>query len=334
MILARAYHVAKDKPAAYSALNNSLALASGLDSRHVLVITGRDSQSLLRDACEDPLIGPAATILLNQIHQFENQLPSLRRSLRPKASTILFAPPKITIRVLGRAVVELDGKPVNSPEWLNQKRVRELFFYILAHPEGKTREEIGDILWTESSPAQLKLQFKNAIYRLRYALGQDIVLFDGYQYGFNRDLDYEYDAQMIEEKVNQAKKATSTEDKIACYRAVMDLYRGPYLPEGEGIWVLTERERLWDMQLNAILTMARLYLEAGDYYTALEFSHKVLKEDRCQEEAHRLAMRAYAALGNRAAVKRQYDECCWALRQDVDSEPSPQTLSIYKTLIE
>ena len=298
------------------------------------MIGGRENQSLLREACHDPNIGTPAATLLNQIHEFENQMPGLRRRLRPKASTVLFAPPKLTIRVLGKAQVELDGKAVTTAEWLNQKKVRELFYLLLAHPEGKTRDEIGAILWQDSSPTQLKLQFKNAVYRLRYALGQEIVLFDGYRYCFNKDLDYEYDVQIFEEQIKQAKAATNPTEKIARYRAVVDMYRGPYLPEAEGTWVLAERERLWQMQVEAFLTLVWLNLESGEYNTALEYAHKVLREDRCQEEAHRLAMRAYAALGNRAAIKRQYDECCWALRQDVDSEPSLQTQLLYKTLLE
>jgi LuxR family maltose regulon positive regulatory protein len=97
---------------------------------------------------------------------------------------------------------------------------------------------------------------------------------------------------------------------------------------------VAERERLWQIQVDAYISLVWLCLESGDYHTALEYAHRVLKEDRCQEEAHRLAMRAYAAIGNRAAIKRQYDDCCWALRQDVDSEPSLQTQLLYKTLLE
>jgi LuxR family maltose regulon positive regulatory protein len=332
----RAYtcFLANDKLAAVAALERAFSLASGLESQHVLVISGRDCQALLREACQDSKIGPTAVILLNQIHEFESQMPGLRRRLRPKASTVLFAPPKLTIHTLGKAQVDLDGKPVTKPEWVNQKRVRELFFLLLANPEGKTREEIGAILWQDSSPTQLRLQFKNAIYRLRYALGQEIVIFDGYRYVFNYDLDFEYDVQVYEEKVNQAKAITSPIEKIACYRTIVDMYQGSYLPEGEGTWVVAERERLWKMQVEAFLALVWLYLESGDNTTALEYAQRILREDRCQEEAHRLSMRAYAALGNRAAIKRQYDECCWALRQEVDSEPSLQTQLLYKTLLE
>jgi len=334
MNLARACDLAKDKTSALTALERAFALASGLESQHVLVISGRNCQSFLKEACHVPKMGASVANLLHQIHEFENQMPGLRRLLRPKASTVLFAPPGLTIHVLGKAQVELDGKPVTTTEWLNQKKVRELFYLLLAHPEGKTREEIGAILWQDSTPTQLKLQFKNAIYRLRYALGQEIVLFDGYRYCFNTDLDYEYDVHIFEEKVSQAKTATTSQEKIACYQMVVDLYRGHYLPEAEGTWVLAERERLWQIQVEAYLALIWLYLESGEYNTALEYAHRILREDRCLEEAHRLAMRAFAALGNRAAIKRQYDECCWALRQDVDSEPSLQTQLLYKILLE
>jgi len=332
--LANACYLAEDKPSAMAALARSFSLAFELESQHVLVIGGRECQSLLKEACQDPNIGRTAAALLNQIHEFESQVPSLRRRLRPKASTVLFAPPKLTIRVLGKALVELDGKPVTTAEWQNQKRVRELLYLLLAHPEGKTREDIGAILWQDSSPTQLNLQFKNAVYRLRYALGQDIVLFDGYLYFFNADLDYEYDVKNYEEQIYQAKSATTPDKKIMCYRRAIDMYRGSYLPEGEGTWVLAERERLWLLQVAAYLSLVWLYLESGEYHTGLEYAHRILREDRCLEEAHRLAMRAYAALGSRAEIKRQYDECYWALRQDVDSEPSLQTQLLYKTLLE
>lgn len=334
MALAKAYSLVKDQTAALAALGRSFTIISNLDSQHVLVVCGRGNITLISEACDDPEMGTTAAKLLNQIHHFEDQLPGLRRRLRPKASTVLFAPPKLTIHALGKAQVDVDGIPVNKAEWQNQKKARELFFLLLAHPEGKTREEVGSILWQDSSPTQLKLQFKNAIYKLRYALGQDIIIFDGYRYCFNKELDFEYDVQAYEEKVNQAKAAATSPEKIAAYRDVVELYHGSYLPDGEGTWVLAERERLWQMQTEAYLGIIWLCLESGDFNTALEYGHKILKEDPCQEEAHRLVMRAYAALGNRAAIKRQYDDCCWALRQDVDTEPSMQTQLLYKTLLE
>jgi DNA-binding SARP family transcriptional activator len=48
---------------------------------------------------------------------------------------------------------------------------------------------------------------------------------------------------------------------------------------------------------------------------------------------HRLAMRVYAAQGNRAAVARQYALCQQALREEIDVPPSPQTERLYSLLM-
>jgi DNA-binding SARP family transcriptional activator len=102
---------------------------------------------------------------------------------------IPFSPPALDIQALGAVRVLLDGKPVTSVEWQTQT-IRDLFFLILSEPQGWSKEMLGEILWPESSPAQLKNRFKNSIYRLRRTLHQDVVRFDGERYTFNRDLDY------------------------------------------------------------------------------------------------------------------------------------------------
>jgi DNA-binding SARP family transcriptional activator len=46
----------------------------------------------------------------------------------------------------------------------------------------------------------------------------------------------------------------------------------------------------------------------------------------------RVAMRAHAAMGNLAAVVRQYELCVQALREEYGTRPSPQTVELYTAL--
>ncbi len=316
-----------------SHLSHAIEIASTLDSQHVLVVAGRNAKALLESAQKHPPISRSSANLLKQVTKFERAIPSLRRRLRPYATPIKFVPPKLTISAFGRATVERDGEPITASEWQNQRRARELFFYLIAHPSGFSKEALGLIFWPDSDPGQLKLQFKNTIYRIRHALGQEVLLFDEDRYWFNRELDYEYDVETFIQKITLGQSDKPIAERVAAFQAAIDLYRGPYLSGVDGTWFLVERERLWQMYREAVLELARLYLEIGNYTATLDWCQRILAQDQCLEEAYRLIMRAHAARGNRAEVKRQFERCQKALLEEVAEPPSSQTYHLYQTLI-
>ena len=96
---------------------------------------------------------------------------------------------------------------------------------------------------------------------------------------------------------------------------------------------LTARERLWQAYRGAAMALVQTHLERQEPETALRYCYGLLAEDPCQEDVHRLAMRAHAALGNRSAVVRQFEHCKQLLAQELDVQPSPQTQSLYRKLV-
>jgi two-component SAPR family response regulator len=234
---------------------------------------------------------------------------------------------------LGNSQVKIDGKPVTNPTWVNQKRARELFFLLLSHQhKGMTRDEIGVILWPDSSTEQLRLQFRNTIYYLRYALGQDVIINTERRYLFNSDMDFTYDVQDFERKIVQAEGAGTPVMKIELLKEAIQLYQGEFHPEGDGDWVMIERSRLTQMHEHTLLTLAQLHLEQREPQTTLLHCQVILAENHCMESAHRLAMRAYAALGNRSGVINQYELCKQLLRDELGVEPSAETENLYKLI--
>jgi two-component SAPR family response regulator len=163
-------------------------------------------------------------------------------------------------------------------------------------------------------------------------LGQDVISFKDEFYWFNRHLDYEYDVEHFLFKLGQAYKANTLIEKAESLGEAIAIVKGIYLPDIDSSWATIERERLWRLYADATLELARIHLESGSFNTALDYCHKILTEDKCLEEAHRLAMRAYAAKGNRAGVIRQFEICRQALMEEIQTLPSPQTASLYETL--
>lgn len=332
LLLCRAYALNNDKRIAKSKMEEALELADRLDSIQPLVVTGRRTKDELKGYVEDADIGSAAVKLLNRIENYERQITSLRRKLRPHTATVLLIPPKLSIYALGRGQVRVDGKPVTVYSWVNQKRARELFFFLLSSNKWMTKEEIGVVLWPDSSTELLKLQFRNTIYYVRYALGQEVIINNERRYAFNVDMDYSYDVQEFEHQVEQAGREQNQERKIELLQAAMQIYLGDFYPEGENAWVTAERHRLAQMHEHSLLELARLLLEKGEPKSTLLHCQKILAEDHCLESAHRLAMQAYAALGNRSGIVNQFEQCKQFLWDELGLEPSPETIKIYKLL--
>ena len=94
----------------------------------------------------------------------------------------------------------------------------------------------------------------------------------------------------------------------------------------------SERERYRQLFVSGMLTLAQLLLEQGEFNNAIGIARQLLTEDPCNEYMTRIAMRAHAALGNLAAVIRQYEECVQALREEFGTRPSAQTVELFSAL--
>ena len=334
LYLSTAYYSAGENQSALDTLAKTFALTEKIESQQVIVSAAREAKELLAFAQTQPATNAGATRLLNQVSAYEQEIPSIRRRLRPNVTTVPFVQPKLFVRALGQSQIEMDGKPVEAPEWQNQKRVREFFFFILSNERSLSKEEIGSVLLPESSPAQLRIQFKNLIYRLRHALGQETISNVNERYVFNRNLDYKYDVEIFQRKIQEArseldKSGPDNKKRFSALNEAISLYRGPYLADLEGTWMLPERQRLLELFFHALEETARIHMEAREYDRTLSASDRILKEDPCREEAYRLKMMAYAALGNRADVHRQYQLCREVLAEEMNAEPSPQTEALY-----
>lgn len=270
--------------------------------------------------------------LFTSIAKFWNDLPELRRYLRLHTLTVPFAPPVLHIRALGKMQVRVNKRLVTNSDFQTQT-ARDLFFLLLAHPEGMSKEEIAEIFWPGSLPKDNRFRMKNTIYRLRHAVGKDVVLLDQDTYRFNNDLDYEYDVELFLRENALGLKAKDPLQKLTHFREAAKLYKGPFLPEIKETWVYSVRESLQQISINIMLQTAEIYLEMANHQMALEFCQRALAIDNCNELAYRLSFRIYAAMGDRAAVVKQYTRCVETLSREINTEPSLQTQVLYNDLL-
>jgi DNA-binding SARP family transcriptional activator len=60
---------------------------------------------------------------------------------------------------------------------------------------------------------------------------------------------------------------------------------------------------------------------------------RILHEDQFREDIHCMVMKAHAALGNRGAVKDQFEALKEVLHRELGVEPSKDTKRLYQELV-
>jgi ATP/maltotriose-dependent transcriptional regulator MalT/DNA-binding SARP family transcriptional activator len=302
-------------------------------SNHALTIALFQAFNWLTALQADAEIGRQLGGLLDKARQLNTRMPSVRRILRRLAQSIQMPTASIKIRALGRAEVVVNGKAVNVSDWRTQS-VRDLFFYFLFIQEPVTKEQVAEVLWPEiDDPDTLKTRFKQGVYWLRRAAGRSAILFEDDYYRFNRGMDYEYDVEAFESYLKKAYQTRDVIERLSLYRKAVGLVDGPFLADLDADWVLIERERLGRIYRAALDELAQLYLDTNQIQECLEICEKALAEDRFNETIYMVEMRAHAALSDRSAVVRLYQEYKTMLMDEMRLEPSDEMNKIYQEII-
>jgi LuxR family transcriptional regulator, maltose regulon positive regulatory protein len=301
-------------------------------SSHAVLIALHQAAFYLKDLQNDTQIGKSLSGLLDKSKRLGEQIISIRRTIRRHAESIQMPAARLVIRSFGRAEVSVNGRIVTMSDW-RTKSVRDLFFYFLYKQDAITKEQVGEVLWPETTdPQALKSRFKDGIYRLRRAVGKMAIVFDDVYYRFNRTLDYDYDVEAFESYLIRARKTPDVKKRIECYQKAVDLVQGPYLSEVDAPWAAEERQRLGQMYLSALEELARLYLDSNQLEQCLAVCQLALAQDRYNEAIYQVEMRTYAVLGDRASIVRQYQACKTALEEGLGLLPSHETENIYREL--
>jgi tetratricopeptide (TPR) repeat protein len=134
-------------------------------------------------------------------------------------------------------------------------------------------------------------------------------------------------------------RAAADESPDSLERAAA-LYRGDFLaglsvnePAFEE-WLVSERERLREVALDAMARLLAHQRATGAPEAAVQTALRLLALDPLQEPVHRTLMRLYARLGRRGAALRQYQICVGVLDRELGTVPETETRELYQQLLQ
>ena len=221
----------------------------------------------------------------------------------------------LTVRALGPLQIVRAGEPVEE-----SARSRELLLFLLCHPSGRTKEQIGAALWPDAEPAKLRNNFHVTLHRLRKSLGAaEWIVVDGDTYAVDRSRGVEFDAETFEREASAAIR-TREPRRLA---AATELYRGDFFESAAaGEWYLPIRNRLRDLQARALESLGRARTAAGDHAAAAEAYERLFGLDDLNEDAARLLIDSLVLAGDPSAARRAWRRLADALRRELGEKPT------------
>jgi DNA-binding SARP family transcriptional activator len=238
----------------------------------------------------------------------------------------------LRILTLGQESIERDGEHIPVAEW-RATTAREVFLYLLFNGR-QSRERISLVFWPENSTRRVRSNFHTTLYRIRQALGENVITFQDGLYLVNPDLDVRCDATQFEQLAVQARllspRDARTEDM---WRRARELYQGEFLPSLDAEWVVPRRESLQEVYIEALIGLGKCMRARHDVKGALEAFRQALEVDPYQEDAHRSIMNCYADLGEKKRILDHLQGLQIRLRRDLAIEPSEETLTLAASLL-
>jgi LuxR family maltose regulon positive regulatory protein len=268
---------------------------------------------------------------LEGAEQVKRSIPIWRSAIKQASQHVSLAPPELEIITFGNVKVYCNNKPLLLSDW-QTREARDMFFFLM-HSSPMSKEQIALELWPDISPARLKMRFKINIHRIRKALGQDTIIFEGEHYQFNRSINYSWDREKLDRILQSVHQNILLAEKRMLLEQAVEVMNGQYLADIDADWAMLERLRLQEICQHTLLELAEIYLTEGQLQACLNTAQRVLQTDSLLEAAHRLIIRAYASLHDPARMARQYQQYQKTLADEMGLQPSSEIVSLYEQLI-
>jgi DNA-binding SARP family transcriptional activator len=223
------------------------------------------------------------------------------------------------------------------------RRARDILCFIISRRHHRASKEIIiDTFWGENDFEAVEKNFHPTVSHIRKALNsnqplkQNFLLYRDGDYQLNPEFSYSIDTEEFERLMADGESARRERDFtrcIDCYQRAIDLYRGEFMQGSYDPWVEEQRVYYKEQYLRMMEALAAVAQNTEDWTRSLQLAQRILRDDPFREDIHCMIMRAHAALGNRVAVKEQYENLRGLLQKELGVEPALQTQKSYQELV-
>jgi DNA-binding SARP family transcriptional activator len=254
--------------------------------------------------------------------------------------------PVFTLDLLGSPNARRRGDDGEHDLDCRLRRSFQVLAYLASSPGLQAgREELIEAVWPTEGERTIERNFHPTLSHLRRALeggghrvkGRPLpLLFRGGVYRLNPEVGWEIDVAELARLAEGGKESYARGElgaAVDAWRRAWRLYRGPFLQGHYEAWVASRRETYQRLYLDLLRQLGDVCVRLGQAEEAMDAYRTVLIEEPLQERVHLAVMRLYAEQGRRDLVRRQYDQLCRLLLEELGEAPQPDTTRDYHRLM-
>ena len=232
--------------------------------------------------------------------------------------------PSLKISLFGSFHLTIAGEAVSAPRariagWV-------LTLLILRRGGEVDRHWLSETLWTHAEEASALFNLRRNLSELRKMLGSES---GRVQSPTPRTLCF--DCTGVDCDLIEFERLTKRGD-YASLKSAVDLYRGELLEGCREEWVLPERTRLEQNYLRTLENLAQHETESGNLHEATQWLKRATLKDPLCERTRCCLMETLGEIGDFAGVEHQYRELRRLLRNELNLEPTAETIALYQNL--
>ena len=245
----------------------------------------------------------------------------------------------VVVRLVGTFRVQTafpDAGVAETEHVIGSPKARRLLA-LLAARRGQvvTPDGLVDALWGDRPPASPVRNVATLVSRLRAQLGADVVVGDhrGYRLGAVH-VDVADAARLVDEAARRLDAGAPALAGAAAERALDLLGTAPALiDEPDAGWVDAVRVEVTTLRRLARHHGAEAALRTARPHTAADLAGAAAVDDRFDEAAHRLLLRAHQQLGEPARALAVYRRLATTLGDELGVEPAPETRAAHLAIL-
>lgn len=239
-------------------------------------------------------------------------------------------PGRYELYLLDACALHRDGRPVS----LKPREQRLVAALALQGRRPRSRGAVSGLLWPDVTEARAAGSLRSTVFGLRRAAPR-LLLHDGGHLGLSSEIvvDVRRVSGLAERVIAQAADGGDP-DRPPPTEALELLTTGELLPGWYEDWVLAERERLHQLRLAALESLAELLMDAGAVAGALTAGRAAIELDPLCESAQRTVIRIQLAKGNYHDAIQQYFQFRRRVLTELGIGPSTQMERLIRPLLD